>query len=46
MTHVNICFKYEVLVLQAMVEAGIKKPVVITWTPPQGHNVSPLVKGL
>ncbi|PVD35401.1 hypothetical protein C0Q70_02363 [Pomacea canaliculata] len=25
---------------KAMVEAGIKKPVVITWTPPQGHNSS------
>ena len=25
---------------QGMVEAGLLKPVTITWTPPQGHDVS------
>ena len=26
--------------LQGMVEAGMFKPIMITWLPPQGHNVS------
>lgn len=32
--------------LQGMVEAGGLKPVTFTWTPPTGHDVSTVIKGM
>ena len=40
------CLNYKVtdhmFIFQGMVEAGLLKPITITWTPPQGHDVSSL----